>query len=342
LNPDRVELESRMDKLRALQYFVGAVEGASLSAAARRHGVSVAAVAKLIGALEAALGLQLLERRAQGVAPTAAGMVYLEAGRAVLEQLEQAEEQAAASASQVQGPVTVAMQPVVAQEVVTAALPRFHALYPDIELDIRHFMRMADLQDHAVDAILVLGWPQQVDHLVRRKLGAATFIVVASPTYWATHGVPRHPSELEQHNCLCIRSNTGSVMDLWNFRRGDERVPVAARGSVVVDNVHRDMVVELVTAGVGVARVLDWQQRPGRGIPRGLLVPVLVDWLVDEVPPVNLLYPPSARRVPRVRVFLDWVTQLFAEVERERQRPLPGSPMPRWVKARRSRASAAG
>jgi DNA-binding transcriptional LysR family regulator len=109
---------------------------------------------------------------------------------------------------------------------------------------------------------------------------------------------------------------------------------------VVVDNVHRDAVLDLVTAGVGVARVLDWQQRPGRGIPRGLLVPALTDWTVEEVPPVNLLYPPSVRRVPRLRLFLDWVVQLFAEVERERLKPLSASPMPRWVVARRPRASA--
>jgi LysR family transcriptional regulator, regulator for bpeEF and oprC len=109
---------------------------------------------------------------------------------------------------------------------------------------------------------------------------------------------------------------------------------------MVVDNVHRDMVRDLVVAGVGVARVLDWNQRPGREIPRGLLTPALTDWVVDEVPPVNLLYPPSARRVPRVRIFIDWETQLFAEVERQRQRPFPATPMPRWVKARRPRASA--
>jgi hypothetical protein len=61
-----------MDKLRAIQYFVAAAEGASLSAAARQHDVSAAAVAKLIGALEAKLNVRLLERRAQGVVLTAA------------------------------------------------------------------------------------------------------------------------------------------------------------------------------------------------------------------------------------------------------------------------------
>lgn len=329
-----------MDKLRALQYLVTAAEGNSLSAAARHHGVSAAAVSKLIAALEAELKVALLERRAHGVALTAAGRAYLEACRPALTQLHDAEEQVSAGSRQAEGTVVVAVQPVIAQEVLTAALPRFNALYPDIQLDVRYFMRMNEEQGQGVDAVLVMGWPQNVGDLVCRQLCATSFVVVAAPSYWAAHGVPQHPSELEQHNCLCIRSNTGSVMDLWNFRRGEERVSVSARGWLVSDNVHRDMVRDLIVAGVGVGRLLDWHQRPGHEVPRGLMVPALTDWMVDEVPPVNLLYPPSARRVPRVRVFLDWVMQLFAEVERQRQQPLPATPMPRWVKARKLRASA--
>ncbi len=328
-----------MDRLRAIRYFAAAADGASLSAAARQHRVSVAAVAKLIGALEAELKVPLLERRAHGVTPTVAGNTFLASCRPALAQLDDAVEQAAASAVRVQGTVVVGVQPVIAQEVLTAALPKFCALYPDIQLDVRYFMKMAELQDQSVDAVLVMGWPQQVGDLVGRRLGATTFVVVAAPSYWATHGVPQHPHELEQHNCLCIRSNTGSVMDLWHFVRGNERVTVAARGSVIVDNVHRDMVRDLVISGVGVARLLDWHQRPGREVARGLLAPALTDWVVEEVPPVNLLFPPSVRRTPRVRVFLDWVVQLFAEVERERQRPLPATAMPRWVKQRKLRAS---
>lgn len=328
-----------MDRLRALRYLAAAADGASLSAAARLHGVSVAAVAKLIDALESELKVPLLTRHANGVAPTVAGSTLLQASRPALAQLDDALEQATASATRIQGTVVVGVQPVIAQEVLTAALPRFCALYPDIQLDVRLFMTMAELQDRSLDAVVVMGWPQQVGDLVGRVLGATTFVVVAAPAYWAAHGMPQHPGELEQHNCLCIRSNTGSVMDLWHFRRGDEHVSVAARGSIVVDNVHRDMVRDLVLSGVGVARLLDWHQRAGHEVARGLLVPALTDWEIDEVPPVNLLYPPSVRRTPRVRVFLDWVVQLFADVERERLRPLPATAMPRWLKMRRSRAS---
>lgn len=329
-----------MDKLRALQYFVSAAEGASLSASARKHGVSVAAVAKLINALESQLGIRLLERRSNGIALTSAGQNFLEACQPALEQLAQAESQALATNSRAQGTVVVGVQGVIAQEVLTAALPRFNALYPDVQLDVRYFLRMGDAQGNGLDCALVMGWPQQAENFICKQLGATNFMVVAAPDYWRAHGMPEHPSQLEQHNCLCIRSNSGSVMDLWHFKRGEERVSVSAQGWLIVDNTHRDMVRDLVVAGVGVARLLDWHQRPGREVPRGLLVPALADWAVDEVPPVNLLYPPSARRVPRVRAFIAWVSQLFEEIEQQRQRPLPATPMPRWLKAHKPRASA--
>jgi DNA-binding transcriptional LysR family regulator len=201
-------------------------------------------------------------------------------------------------------------------------------------------MRATEETTRGVDVFLVMGWPQYAGDLVRRQIGATSFVVCAAPSYWAAHGMPRHPKELEQHNCICIRSNTGSVMDLWRLSRGDEHVSIAARGWLVVDNVHRDMVRDLAVAGAGVARILDWHQRQGREIASGLLVPALTDWTHDEVPPVNMLYRPSVRRVPRVRLFIDFVTQLFRDIEQQREVRAPSTAMPRWVKAYRPRASA--
>ncbi len=129
--------------------------------------------------------------------------------------------------SRVSGTVVVGVQPIIAQEWLTPALPRFNALYPDVQLDIRYFMRPIEEQTRGVDVMLVMGWPSAARDLVRRQLGATSFFVCAAPSYWATHGMPKHPSELKRHNCLCIRSTTGSVMDLWRFKRGDERVSVS-------------------------------------------------------------------------------------------------------------------
>ena len=329
-----------MDKLRSLHYFVAAAETSSFSAAARRTGVSVAAVAKLIAALERELGMTLFERHSQGLVLTAAGSAYLDACVPALEQLAAADEQVSATNARVRGTVVVGVQPVIAQECLTAALPRFAAMYPEIQLDIRYFMRVSDEQVRGVDVFLVMGWPRQIGDLVLRQVGATGFVVCAAPAYWRAHGLPRHPAELEQHNCICIRSNTGSVMDLWRFRRGEERVSVAAGGWLVVDNVHRDMARDLAVAGAGVVRVLDWHKRQGREIASGALVPVLPDWeMSEEVPPVNMMYPPSVRRIARVRLFMDFVVQLFRDIEQQREVHAPATAIPRWAVGRRPRAS---
>lgn len=330
-----------MDKLRALHYFAAAAEESSFSAAARRFGVSTAAVAKLVGALESELGQRLFERSAHGLALTANGAAYLEACTPSLSQLAEADQLAGAALSRASGTIVVGVQPVIAQECLTAALPRFHARYPDIQLDIHYFMRPTEDQVRGLDAMLVMGWPKNVGDLVHRQLGASSFVVCAAPSYWAAHGMPSHPSELEHHNCLCIRSNTGVLMDLWNFKRGNEEVSVATRGSVIADNVHRDMVVDLAIAGVGVARILEWDTERGRMPAGGALVPALTDWHHTEVPPINLLYPASVRRIPKVRAFIDFVTLLFRDIESRRRLRAPPSGQPHWLRAQRLRASAA-
>ncbi len=330
-----------MDKLRSLAYFLAAAEGGSFSAAARKFDVSAAAVSKLVTALERERGVRLFERHSHGLALTAGGTAYLDACRPALALLAEADEQVSASASsRPRGTVVVGTQPVIAQEVLTAALPRFNALYPDIQIDLRCVMQATEPNAQGCDVLLLLGWPQAPD-MVQRRIGATSFVVCASPAYWRMHGMPQHPSELEQHNCLTIRNNPGTVMDLWQFRRGDETVSVAARGWLVTDNAHRDALRDVSVAGGGVARMLDWHRRRGHELASGALIAALTDWDQPEVPPMNLLHPPSVRRVPRVRLFIDFATQLFREIEQAREGRVVASARPSWYQVKRQRASSA-
>jgi LysR family transcriptional regulator, regulator for bpeEF and oprC len=328
-----------MDKLRALRYLAAAAEAGSFSGAARSLDLSIAAVSKQITALERELGLQLFERHAQGLSLTASGAGYLEACQPALAILAEAEQQATSTNSRVRGTVVVGVQPVIAQQCLTPMLPRFNALYPDIQLDVRYLIDTSPQECRGVDVVLVLGWPDRTGDLVHRRIGAAGFVVAAAPAYLAAHGMPQHPRELEQHHCLAIRGNTGIVMDSWDFVKGKERVSVNVRGWLLTDNAHRDMVTTVALAGGGIVRLLDWHQRPGSELSTGALVPALTDWHQPDVPPVNLLYPPTVRRIPRVRVFIDYVTQLFGEIERQRERRTPPSGPPEWRKAHRARAS---
>jgi LysR family transcriptional regulator for bpeEF and oprC len=319
--------EVALNKLRALQYFVACASEGSLSRAAASLGVSVPAVAKLVGALERSLNTRFFERSSRGLALTASGAAYLEACEPALAELAEADEQARSAASRVSGTVVVAVQHVIAQECLGPALGSFRGRYPEIQLDLRDLATLAPSRMRGVDVFLTAGWPEAGD-LIHRRIGTGGFVVCAAPGYWAKRGMPQRPRDLEDHDCLLIRNPDGTVLDLWNFARGAEKESVAVRGWLVTSNAQRDVVVRAAVAGEGVVRVFDWTDQPE--MASGALVPALLDWTATDAPPVNLLYRASVRRVPRVRVFIDFITAIFRGIS-SRQRPgTVSGEIPRW------------
>ena len=302
-----------MDKLRALRYLEAAARGQSLSAAARHFEVSPAAVAKLVDALEGELGVRLVERGPRGLRLTVAGADYLENCIPALRRLDAAENDVRATTTRPKGRIIVGLQHVIARGCLAEALPRFHARYPEVEVDVRDFQLVPQQQSEGLDVMLVLGWPSKIENLIHRVIASSRFLVAASPSYWLAHEIPRRPSDLEAHVCLPIRAVAGDVMRRWEFRRGDEVDGVDVSGWLTTSNAHRDIVVDLALAGHGVVRLLEWTNRPE--LASGRLVRVLDDWESTDAIPVNLLYSPSARRLPRVRAFIDFAIEVFAAFE---------------------------
>ena len=150
-----------MDKLRSLHYFVAAAEASSFSAAARRFGVSTAAVAKLIQSLERELGLTLFERHAHGLALTAGGTAYLEACRPALDQLARrrrtGECRDLAGQRHCGGGRAAdhrAGVPDAGAAALQRAVPGHPAGHPLLHAPTEE-------QTRGVDVMLVLGWPQR-------------------------------------------------------------------------------------------------------------------------------------------------------------------------------------
>ena len=299
-----------MDKLRALQYFVAAAAEGSLSGAARRFEVSLPAVAKLVSGLERSLGATLFDRSTRGLSLTAAGQVYLDSCAPMLEQLAAADDAMRSSATRPRGTVVAGISAQLAQHCVLPELPGLRARYPDIQFDIRVLDRTTDAEAQGVDAFILFGWPEATD-MVLRRIALPKGVICAVPAYWAAHGVPQRPEDLKHHSCLQYRNSGGTVVDLWEFERGDEKKAVAVQGWLTSN--HRDVLLDMTLAGEGLARFSDLATR--RYLESGQLVPVLEDWRVANMPPINLLFRPSHRRIPRVRLFIDWAIQLFLELE---------------------------
>lgn len=328
-----------MDKLRALQHFVAAAEEGSLSGAARRLEVSVPAVGKMITALERKVGATLVERSSRGLVVTADGRMYLDACRPLLEQLDAADAAVSKAGGKPRGTLIVGSPAFLSQHWLLPAIPAFQERYPDIEIDFRVITRLADAEPKGVDVAIILGWPLATG-LVHRVIAQTRVYACAAPSYWARHGFPGHPRDLQRHNCLLIRNPEGTILDLWEFVRGGRRESVAVKGSIVSED--RNLIMDAAIAGMGVARLgnlsLPDPVRDGR------LVTALVDWEMQWGPPVNLFYRPSFRRNARVRPFVDFVVDHFRALAggRSTDPPLVQREAPSWYRSGTGRASASG
>jgi LysR family transcriptional regulator for bpeEF and oprC len=327
-----------MDKLRALQYFVAAARERSFSGAARNLDVSVPAVARLVTALEKSLGVALFDRTTHGLTLTADGATYLEQCQPLLQRLADVDEAITGAAARPRGTLVVGAPPILAQHCVLPELPAFHARYPDIQVDIRNVDRPTSPEAKAVDVMVLYGWPEHPG-MVHRRIAATRLLICASPAYWAAHGVPKSPRELEGHACLLFRDQEGTILDYWEYERAGRKEAAAVSGWLVSN--HRDVIMDAAIAGLGVARFTDLTVRDP--LKSGQLVPVLLEWDTKQSPPINLLYHAHQRRPPRVRLFVDFVTAVFRRLEAEREpafaKMIPVE-RPHWYKRRHKRASA--
>lgn len=332
----RLKQNGRVDKLRALQYFVAAAEEGSLSGAAERLHVSVAAVSKLVGTLERSLGTVLFDRARRGLSLTADGARYLEGCGRVLETMADADAALGDRMHAVRGTLTVGAPEFVLHSCLAPALPRLRARHPELQLDLRIVSRVTDTQAEAVEVFLLFGWHEAPDY-VHKRIAQTAYHVMASPAYWKARGAPQVPDDLRGHECLCFRSPEGTLLDLWEFERDGEVRTVPVSGWLASG--HRNVLVEAALGGQGVIRttgLTSWNY-----VRSGLLVPALEDWPQRRhAPPVSVLFRPSQRRTARVRAFVEFAGELFTELARANEPPQVGvAAPPRWQGHKLRRAS---
>jgi DNA-binding transcriptional LysR family regulator len=124
---------------------------------------------------------------------------------------------------------------------------------------------------------------------------------------------------------------------MWSFVQGSRTESIAVKGWLTASNAQRDVALDLALQGHGVVRVLDWASRAE--LLSGALVPVLQDWESPDAPPVNLLYAAQMRRVPRARAFIQFVTELFRQIDAAREHQLLPSRQPLYLRRHYEKAS---
>lgn len=303
-----------MDYFQAVQAFLRIVETGSFVKAAAQLDVHPNAVTKLIQALESHLRVKLLNRTTRTVTLTPEGSAYHTRMSRVLDQWLEAESDMAVSRSRPSGRVRVDMGTTIATLLVIPALRDFHERYPDIQIDIGASDRTADLASESIDCV-IRGGHLPDSAMIARGLGSLEFVTCATPAYLAAHGTPNHPIELEEGHTLVryFFPGTGKQNRLALIR-ADEQVAVEGRHFVAVNDSNAYLAAGL--AGLGVIHTLRFMVQPH--IDMGTLVPVLTQWSAAPNP-LAVVYMPNRHLSARVRVFVEWLVEVFAAHPHVRQ-----------------------
>ena len=295
-----------MNKLQAMEVFVQVVDAGSFTRAAEMLQMPKATVSTLVQALEAALSAKLLYRTTRQVTVTTDGAAYYERCLRILSDVRDAEESLSRTRLSPSGRLRVDAPTGLSSEILIPALPGFFERYPDIALELGSSDRPVDLVEEGVDCA-VRGGALQDTSLIARRVGVVNFRTAAAPSYLARYGTPRHPRDLERHRCVnYFSAKNGKVFD-WDFNQGDERIEIPMRGVIALND--SNAYVEAGLAGLGIIQMTDYLV--DRHVASGRMVEVLPGWRSDPLP-VHMVYPQNRHLSAKVRVFVEWVAELFA------------------------------
>ena len=295
-----------MNKLQAMEVFVQVVDTGSFTRAAEMLNLPKASVSTLVQALESSLSAKLLHRTTRQVTVTTDGAAYYERCIRILSDVRDAEESLSRMRVNPSGRLRVDTPTGLASEILIPALPAFFERYPDITLELGSTDRPVDLVEEGVDCA-VRGGALFDTSLIARRVGVINFVTAAAPSYLARHGVPHHPDDLARHRCVnYFSAKTGRISN-WDFNRGDERIEVPLPGVIALND--SNAYVQAGLAGLGIIHMTDYLLM--RHVEDGRMVRVLPEWVSDPLP-VHIVYPQNRHMSAKVRVFVEWVSELFA------------------------------
>jgi DNA-binding transcriptional LysR family regulator len=295
-----------METLANLESFVRAAEDGSFSAAARRLGLTPAAVSRNVAMLERNLGVRLFQRSTRMLTLTEAGEQFLVSIGGSLDTLQVAIAEAAARGSEPAGVLKVSLSPSIGLSYILPLLPAFLARYPRIKPEWHFENRPVDLIAEGYDAAIGGGF-DLAPGLVSRTLAPVHLVAVASPAYLSSRPLPADPSELAALGGIVMRSlQTGRIRH-WMLRNADgTEVAGTLNESIVVNAPAAAREAALLGLGVSLIALPDVLH----DLKRGDLIRLLPGWYADAG--ALSLYYASRRQVSaKTRVFVDFVVDAF-------------------------------
>jgi DNA-binding transcriptional LysR family regulator len=290
------------DHLGGIAVFIAIAESSGFRAAGDRLGVSGSAVSQALRRFEERLGVALVQRTTRSVRLTEAGERLYAVARAPLEELREAVAGVVELANVPRGTVRLGVSPGAENFLQGPTLEGFVRSFPDIVLDIVVDEEDTDIVAAGYDAGVRLGEVIDRDMIAVPASGMQRLAVVASPGYFVTHPIPKHPRDLMVHSCLNWRATAKAPPYRWEFTEKGHDFTVAVSSRIVTTDGR--LLLQLARAGLGPTITFEDMARPY--LDSGELVEVLEEFCAP-FPGYYLYYPQRRQASSALRALIDYV-----------------------------------
>ncbi|CAM2156400.1 Uncharacterized HTH-type transcriptional regulator YafC [Pararobbsia alpina] len=294
-------MKTTLDELLA---FVTVVDTGSVTAAANALAQTASGVSRALARLEEKLDTTLLRRTTRRLELTDEGRLFLVRARAILESVEDAEDQMAARRQTPAGPLRVNAASPFMLHVIVPLVAAFREQYPDIALELNTSDEIIDLIEHRTDVAIRIGALRD-STLHARPIATSRLRVLASPAYLAAHGRVKSVTDLSRHTLLGFTQP--AILNQWPLRhpRGEhldiEPDITASSGETLR---------QLALADAGVVCLSDFMTHADRRA--GELVQVLARDTVEVRQSIHAVYYRNTQIAARIRAFLDFLSDRIA------------------------------
>jgi DNA-binding transcriptional LysR family regulator len=292
-----------MDRFDEMQAFAAVVDAGSFVRAAEALQVSKTAVSRLVGDLEARLGVRLLHRTTRKLSLTVEGEAFHARCKDLLADVEEAEAEVTARADKAIGLLRLNVPVSFGLLHLAPLWPAFMAQHPNVTLDVTLADRIVDLVEEGYDvAVRIARLPSS--SLVSRRLTSTRMVLCASPEYLRRHGAPAHPADIARHTVFSYTLLVAG--EQWSFEGPQGPVSVKVTPSMRSNSGDTCCAAALQHQGI----VLQPSFMVSTHLQSGALVEVLPEYRSIELG-VYAVYASRKHLTPKVRVLVDFLVEAF-------------------------------
>lgn len=292
--------------LNDYRYFAEVVAHGGFTAAARALREPKSKLSRRISALEARLGVRLIERSSRRFRVTEVGQTFFERCRTIVAEAERAEALVAEAQAEPHGLIRMSCPQGLAQ-IAAGIAQGFLARYPKVRLQLVAVDRAVDLIEERIDVALRVRRELTSDaSLTMRSLGRSRWILVASPQLASRIG--GDVAALAQLPTLGANHDPGETT--WVLEREDGATHTL-RHEPRMGCADFAVLREAAAEGLGVAFLPD--HACADAIAAGRLVQILPDWRGREGV-VHLVFTTRRGLPPAVRALIDELARGFPDL----------------------------